>query len=518
MKYISSKVESVLFFRRGALVRRKGQMELEKGKQTIRIEGVSSTANLDSVKIYSEKGVTCRNLRMIHLKEIEKTETKRVQDEIVKKTKEIEILEQQKHLWQTNGDFTKKESMNLQDVISYIETYPKKIQELDEKQDSIQKEILVLNEELEKISNAENRPLVEVDVEVQEDGLVSFELQYQESSARWNPFYEIHGDGEGPIRFKLRGEMTQDTQEDWENVSVVLSTGNPEAQETLPERVSLYLDIKEERPVAFAKNMALGMAKAMAPGDGYAMMEEAVMMDPVEVQEDETMTQYVLEERKDIHPTNQKTYVDLEEHLIPATYQVVVLPRFSSKAFLIATMQTKDMPIQNEISAALYYKDIYSGNVWLSLDYTKETIEISLGNEQRIHLVHKELGRKTTTTLLKGKKVLTYTYETTLSNHGEKEIAVLVRDQIPLSENKEIEIEPLELSGMKLEKETGFLEKEINLKNDKVEKLIVSYKVTSPNGKQIREEYRNKSGICPSCGSETYGQKFCPECGSPVNR
>ena len=90
-----------------------------------------------------------------------------------------------------------------------------------------------------------------------------------------------------------------------------------------------------------------------------------------------------------------------------------------------------------------------------------------------------------------------------------------MKDQIPVSQDKDITVETLELSGFSLDKETGFLTKEIPLAAGETVTTTLSYKVAWPKDKRISETRRPSRRFCPTCGAAVTGQ-FCPECGSIV--
>ena len=62
---------------------------------------------------------------------------------------------------------------------------------------------------------------------------------------------------------------------------------------------------------------------------------------------------------------------------------------------------------------------------------------------------------------------------------------MLLKDQYPMSPDKEIEIELLESDGAKINTETGILTWNLNLKTLETKKIRISYKVRYPKDKII---------------------------------
>ena len=178
---------------------------------------------------------------------------------------------------------------------------------------------------------------------------------------------------------------------------------------------------------------------------------------------------------------------DLKTDTLPAVYRIAAVPSASPYAYLVAEVAVTELPFSEGIDAAVYYKELYTGNVYISGDLTKETLDITLGQEERVHVSRKEVAQKTSTSLFKGQKVTEHRFETRMTNLSSDPIKITVKDQIPVSREKEITVETVELSGFSLDKETGLLTKEVPLPAGETVTLTLSYKVAWPKDKQLRE-------------------------------
>ncbi len=114
--------------------------------------------------------------------------------------------------------------------------------------------------------------------------------------------------------------------------------------------------------------------------------------------------------------------------------------------------------------------------------------------------------------MLKAQKVTEYVYETKVSNSSAKAVEVLIKDQIPVSTEKDIVVDVVNIDGALLDKETGFLSKKVNVEAGGNASLRISYKVAWPKDKRISES-RKSFRVCPSCGMTT-DLRFCPNCGT----
>ena len=337
---------------------------------------------------------------------------------------------------------------------------------------------------------------------------------------------EIHSDAEKAPELRMRAKITQTTQEDWKNIQISLFTGNPSSGGLLPELRSRFLDIKEPVTVNYAgaamPQTFMGMGMAMAQASGAMMNMNSAPMQRVETQnaevrDDETMTEYVLPGTRNVPKGSRGNMADLQTVLLPAEYQVISAVPEDSHAYLAAVVKPSDLPFPEKVSAAVYLKGMYNGRTELDPMSGKEKTEITLGREERVRISRKEISRKKSTTLLKGQKVTEYVFETKVSNTSDREITLTLRDQIPVSRNKEIIVELRESGGAELDAETGFLTKKITLSGGQTVSVPLSYKVSLPKDKELEETHQSAAssrGFCRNCGSRIIGNpRFCPECG-----
>ena len=497
MTEISTQVVKAGIYRRGAEVIRAGRAELAEGVQTLRVLGVTAGTDADTVRIYSQEGVTCSDLRAVPLYRDgeEPKEITEIRDRIGVLQKRIEAKKLQVELWKTNGDFSGRSKQPAGEVQSYIEKLAERLEGLNAEIRAAEKEIEALNRQLEKMDTS--GLAFEVLVNARTAGKYRFELKYFENRARWLPVYEVRADGEGPLEMKLRADIRQSTGEDWKDVELSLYTGNPTSAGTVPELRPALLDIRRPMTAERGRNaFAMGaapMMKSAAMDDACLECEEAEVQmlrmetQEAEIRQDETSTQYVLPGKRDVLNEDDGNLADVRTFSIGAAYRIVTVPKLDPGAYLVAAVAPSDLPVAGRINPAVYYKEVYTGKVWLDPDLTRDEIEITLGREERIHVNRRQTLRKSSTTLLKGLRVTEYGYETRLSNNSEADTILILKDQVPVSENKEISVDVTEISGAELDRETGILTKKIRLPAGQSEVFRLGYKVSCPKDKSIEE-------------------------------
>ncbi|MBR5340629.1 MAG: mucoidy inhibitor MuiA family protein [Erysipelotrichaceae bacterium] len=527
MAKLYTEIKSVKVFLNGAEVTRRGKCELAEGKQTLYAYGLSRGVVYDTVRLFGEEGLHCGNLRYETPEndEYEDNELNRLQRQLEDLRKTIEVKQLQINLWQANGDFTNRTAQNAEEVKDYIEKLPERLKGLNDEILDCEKKARELNKKLEEEKKKEALPVIVVEVEAPKAGEYSFELRYHENNAGWRPTYEVHSDAKEDLEIRMKASIYENTYEDWKNIDLSLYSGNPASGTVLPELDTIRLDIQEKVAAPRGRANGMMMMSMAAAGKSMAMEEmdivedETVPMVRMETQEaevntDETMTEYVLSGKRDIFKDGDGTAADLQKFTVKADYEIAAVAKADPNAYLIARIKTADLPINDGVNAGIYLNEVYTGSVYLDPDMTKEELEITLGREEQVHVSHKTISKKTSSVLLKAQKVTEYVYETKVSNTSPKAVEVILKDQIPVSDNKDISVDVIDLNGAELDKETGFIKKKLTVEAGQSETFRLSYKVAWPKDKRISETKGNFK-YCPECGTRT-NLKFCPNCGSPV--
>ena len=79
----------------------------------------------------------------------------------------------------------------------------------------------------------------------------------------------------------------------------------------------------------------------------------------------------------------------------------------------------------------------------------------------------------------------TFTFDITIRNNKKETANITIKDQYPLSADKDISVELLESSGAKIDQEKGILTWETDIKPSESKKLRISYKVKYPRDRFI---------------------------------
>jgi hypothetical protein len=286
---VSSKIEKVTVFMQGAQVERTAQQSLRVGKYNVVFDGISPKIDKQSIQLKADGKLTV--LSVTH--QVNFLKEQQVQDE-------IKQLEGQKEQWldkmtmeknmrnvysqeekmilanqSIKGDATLK-AAELKEAADFqrlrlTEIY-QKLQENDRNLKKMELELQKINKQLNELNQKKDLSTSEVivAVDVKEVTNANLRLTYLVKQSYWFPTYDIRvHDITKPINLQMKANINQQSGEDWKDVKLFLSTGNPNENGTKPTLVPWYLRYyypSVAKPVAIRGNGDMtGSVAAIGP-------------------------------------------------------------------------------------------------------------------------------------------------------------------------------------------------------------------------------------------------------------
>lgn len=209
------------------------------------------------------------------------------------------------------------------------------------------------------------------------------------------------------------------------------------------------------------------------------------MDDYTEINENQLNVSFDIDIPYDILSNGKPHSVALKEIKLPASYKYYAAPRVDKDAFLLA--EINDYSKYNLLpgEANIIFEGLYVGKTTINPNQTSDTLNLSMGRDKKISIKREKVVDKSGTRFLSSKKEQTFTFDITVRNNKKEAVEVTLKDQYPLSTDKEIEIELLESNSAKENKETGILTWDLKLNPNETKKLRISYKVRYPKDKII---------------------------------
>jgi uncharacterized protein (TIGR02231 family) len=510
--FTSAKVKAVTVYFNSAEISQNTSAILPKGTSEIVVKNVADYLNENTVQIGAPSTVTVLSVQFTnnYMSEFEvdekNPETKKVRDSInyVKKelkrienskdseAKTIELLDKNQQVWGANS------GLNVAELLKLVDYYKLKRTELNNNYDVLEEkytkltlQLANLNKKLEvNTKNEEKSSNGKLIIQVMNEvaGTIDFDINYLTQNATWTPFYDLRANSISvPIEMMYKAKVVQNTGIDWKKVKLTLSSGNPNQNNQAPTLGAWWLQYYQPiQPVAMYDSVgSVQLEEMVVTAKGVKKEKRAYAAAPIQANiiENQLNISFDIDIPYDILSNGKEHSVALKEIKLPASYKYFAAPRVEKEAFLLAEINdySKYNLLQGE--ANIIFEGMYVGKTMINPNQTSDTLSLSMGRDKGISIKRDKVVDKSGTKFLSSKKEQTFTYDITIRNNKKEAVDIKLQDQIPLSPDKEIEIELLENSNGKLVAETGILTWDLNLKPSETKKIRISYKVRYPKDK-----------------------------------
>jgi uncharacterized protein (TIGR02231 family) len=503
-----SKIEKVTVFLSGAQVVRSAKVAVSSGKTEIKFNRITPYLDVNSVQVKSEGDVAIQSVThekdflgaKPSIAEITKLENQRetIQDKIALDKSLLTVYKREEEMLIKNqlivGQNTGLKAMDLKESVDFqrlrmTEVLAKQL-ELDKVIKKAEIEALKITNQIAQITGNRGEETSVVVVTVLSNNLtnVNFTLSYFVANTNWTPSYDLRvKDISKPLNLTFKANINQNSGEDWKDVKLSLSTGEPRKQGNAPVLYTWYL--KEQ--IALQQRMQQKVMGVMS----YDKNENGVMsnakpaLDEVVVTDygmtvtnyQQTSKSFDLPQPYTIKTGSENFQVELKPLEIPATYEYYVAPKYDRDAFLTAKIVDWEQYDLMAGTMKLYFEDTYLGDSYLNVN-NQDTLSISLGRDKGVVVSRNKMTDFRKKQSLGSNKVDSRGYEIVVRNTKRQPINLTIEDQFPISKAKEIEIDDQEAEEAEINKETGKITWKLKLEPNKEKKLKHKFTVKSPKG------------------------------------
>ncbi|GMN05125.1 hypothetical protein MTsPCn5_05130 [Croceitalea sp. MTPC5] len=274
---IPSEIKKVTVYLSGAEITRTATCLLKEGSNEVVFTGLSHKIDESSIQVSGLNAVSILSIAYdINYLSVQKNspEIERLQDKIEAYEMELSryrniisgLEEEEKVIKENRTVNSRLKGIDLEKIIQ-VSTYYRerittiknevfeahlKINKLNEKIRAIQKQMAEFNNTPEK---AQGELTLKVDVPVAIK--LSLTLKYLVNDAGWIPNYDIKSNMMNtPLNLAYKAHVYQKTGQDWNNIKLMLSTGNPEFNITKPNLGPKYLNFTNQhktKPISIKK-------------------------------------------------------------------------------------------------------------------------------------------------------------------------------------------------------------------------------------------------------------------------
>ncbi|MEQ8811224.1 MAG: mucoidy inhibitor MuiA family protein, partial [Imperialibacter sp.] len=201
--------------------------------------------------------------------------------------------------------------------------------------------------------------------------------------------------------------------------------------------------------------------------------------------ENQTTVEFEVEKPYSIPSNGEKLTVDLSQYDIETIYEYHAVPKLDKDAFLIARIINWDQYNLLEGEANLYFEDGFVGRSILDARALTDTLDISLGRDKNIVIGRTKVDTFSKRRFAGANTIETRQFEILVRNKKSQAIKLTLFDQVPVSAIGEITVTPTELSGGKLNEQSGEVKWELNLAGQQQQKLTLGYEVKYPRKEKV---------------------------------
>ena len=515
---IAAPITDVTVFQRGAQVTRATDVRVPSGTTRLTFTGLAPGLDPESIQLNASGAVTVLSVvhRTNYLEDVGPSEAavalqtvrQTLRDSLKAEEMLLDVYEQEEALLLANtsigGTTTGVEVAELRAAADFFRT---RLTEIKARQREIAKTMERLRERLTEIEGqlseiAANRPrrtTSEVDVTLTAATPVqsALTLRYLAPNAGWTPRYDLRVDDvEGPIAFAYNANVTQQSGEDWTDVRLTLSTGDPSRPGTIPNlmpwRLSFYrpppADVTAlDEVVVMDSNMQRRDRAVRMQSMNAAVVEEEAESLPVPVQQvtRATTVEFAIDVPYTI-PSDGKPYaVQIESYEVPAAYRYYAAPKLDEAAYLTALVTGwEDLNLLSG-PANLFFEGTYVGESFLDVTATQDTLVVSLGQDAGVVIDRTKQRDFSDRSFLGRSRSETVAFETEIRNTKRRPIEIVIEDQIPVSTNDQIDIEHELGDGATLDEETGLLRWQLTVPPQTTKDVAFRYTVEYPNDERV---------------------------------
>lgn len=437
-----------------------------------------------------------------------KNEIKETEKQVKKIQNVISSLQIQRKLLDTNMNIGgTQSSLSMQELRDMVEYYQEKTLDIANSQMDFQEEINTLNEELRKLRShyndrtsqfRKNAGEIVVSVEANSSTKANLTLIYTVSGAGWRAEYDLRAEDIGaPLQLNYKAVITQNTGENWKDVKLILSTGNPTVSITKPIMNPQYLDYYVNFSNLYqGKVSGIEIKRLEAPGavsrSAAPLAEEQVALDmavnnlQVGAETKTLHTNYEIERPYSLNSGEKPLTITFRDQEVEADYEYQTVPKLRNRVFLIAKAKNWGSLVLLPGPMNVFFEGGYVGKSYMNPQTTEDGLPISLGYDPGVTIHRKLLTDVSSKKTIGTNRKETYTYEISIRNNKKQDIKVKIQDQIPVAKNTEIKVEVLDIEGAKHNQVTGEITWEINLPSAKEVKKKFGYEVKYPKREKIK--------------------------------
>jgi len=512
-KPVDSKITDVTVFLNKAQITREVKTRIDAGKTTLILTGLTSQLDQQSIQVAGKGNFIILGIsnRQNYLSELNTPKSLRLlndsleltQKQVLLEQAQKEILNKEEQMLLTNQKIGgTNQNLTVAELKAMADFYRARLSDIvisrmkqDDKVKKLNERIIKIQRQIHDQNELYSRNTSEIVVSLSADVVtaVDLDVQYIVANAGWYPVYDLRAiNTKSPVQLSYKANVMQGTGEEWKNVKLKLSTANPNLGGLKPELYPWFLNIDQPMYKALSGKASGVVIRGYASVPMTEQKEEADMdieatsiADYTSTIQTSLNTEFNISLPYTIASSNKPTLVDIRNHELKADYQYAVAPKLDQDAFLLVRITGWEEFSLLPGEANIFFEGTFVAKSYIDPNNIKDTLSVSLGRDKRIVVKREKLKDLTSRKLIGGNQRETYAYEISVRNTKSEVIKITVEDQIPVSQNSQIEITTTDAGGAKYNKDRGKLLWEMTLQPNETRKVVYKFEVKYPKDKII---------------------------------
>jgi len=382
-------------------------------------------------------------------------------------------------------------------VADEVATADSAIREAERKQRDIDREISRLQSD--RAIKPPSRLEVRIDLAAVAPTRATLRVNYAVRAARWAPLYDLRldtgaKDRKPTLELVRRTEITQTTGEDWSDVSLSVSTVRSARGGSAPDLNSLIVQYPQPpRPLAAPAGAVSEMRQSRSMMEPAAPAPIAKRADEEQAVADVSGFQVVFKipGRVSIGASEGAKSLRIATAIIAPDLAVRSVPVIDPTAFLEASFkQAEDAPLLPG-RTSIYRDGVFVGRGQMTAASKDETVRLGFGADDKVKVERSVVKRNEGSAglILTTSKTDERAFKTVVRNGHDFPILIAIQDQLPVSENEDIQVEMLPSTtpptATNLRDKRGVLEWAFEAKPGEAKDISFAWRVRWPKDKGI---------------------------------
>jgi uncharacterized protein (TIGR02231 family) len=501
---IDARIKNITVYLNGAEFKCENSVFLKKGLNKIIINDLSPQLQSKSLQVAFDKDIEILSVNdktnFLNVEKLEpnirivKDSIRYFESRIAQLGNEIDAFLAEKNILRKNEYIgSDQNGVSIDELKKATNYYREKtlsisnaITKLEVKKTRLNNKLNLSNKQLSEL-NYKNNPerkqaIIYLNSDVQQTRFVK--LRYLASHAGWSPTYDLKAvDITKPIKLKYKAVIYNNTNINWNNVPLVLSTADPSLGATKPKLTTWNLNYRSNYNEGYLDKSGIGEYKKKAQNEGVAFQK---------VEVSELSTEFKIKKSYIIKSDSKPHIVDIIEYELEAKYEYIAIPKIDKDAFLLAKVSGWEKLDLISGNANVYFGGTYIGESYINTRLIEETLDLSLGRDKQVIVTRGKIEDISKKKFIAANTTDRYLYEIIVKNNKSKAITIDIQDQVPISQESDIKVNVIDISGAKLDDTNGKIDWIATLKPGESKKYLLSFSVKYPKSKKVKTR-RNRT-------------------------